>query len=276
MPQLAARPGPVPRRRARHRAARPTTSSSASTRWRRRAPAGSNGVIFTPWLNGERTPVDDHTVRAGWHNLSLATTAGRPGARRARGRGVQQPLAARRGREVRAAGRSTGSTSSAAARSSALWCQIHADVMDREIRQVEHPIRANARGAALLAALALGHSTVEEISRQGRDHRDVHAAPRRTAPSTTSCSASSARSTSRTRRCTAGSTPTREEGRRTSRRRRVGRAAGRGWRARGSRSRHPSGRSAGASTGVTDRALNSGWGWMPMARSPTSNAAMGQ
>jgi xylulokinase len=47
-----------------------------------------------------------------------------------------------------------------------LWCQIHADVMDREIRQVEHPIRANARGAALLAALALGHSTVEDISRK--------------------------------------------------------------------------------------------------------------
>jgi len=39
-----------------------------------RVPAGSNGVVFTPWLNGERTPVDDHTLRAGWHNMSLATT----------------------------------------------------------------------------------------------------------------------------------------------------------------------------------------------------------
>ena len=33
-----------------------------------------NGVIFTPWLNGERTPVDDHRLRGGWHNLSLRTT----------------------------------------------------------------------------------------------------------------------------------------------------------------------------------------------------------
>ena len=38
---------------------------------------------------------------------------------------------------------------------SPLWCRIMADVLDREIVQVEHPIRANARGAALLAGLAL-------------------------------------------------------------------------------------------------------------------------
>jgi xylulokinase len=47
-----------------------------------------------------------------------------------------------------------------------LWCQIHADVMDREIRQVDHPIRANARGAALLASLALGHCTVADLSKK--------------------------------------------------------------------------------------------------------------
>ncbi|HTZ07925.1 MAG TPA: FGGY-family carbohydrate kinase, partial [Acidimicrobiales bacterium] len=37
-------------------------------------PAGANGAMFTPWLNGERSPVDDHTIRGGFHNLSLATT----------------------------------------------------------------------------------------------------------------------------------------------------------------------------------------------------------
>ena len=45
-----------------------------------------------------------------------------------------------------------------------LWCQIHADVLDREIRQVEHPIRANARGAALLASVALGHVQANDLS----------------------------------------------------------------------------------------------------------------
>ena len=37
------------------------------------AAPGSGGVIFAPWLNGERTPVDDHTIRGGWHNVSLRT-----------------------------------------------------------------------------------------------------------------------------------------------------------------------------------------------------------
>ena len=47
---------------------------------------------------------------------------------------------------------------------SELWCQIHADVLDREIRRVAHPIRANARGAALLASIALGHCSVADLS----------------------------------------------------------------------------------------------------------------
>ena len=34
-------------------------------------PAGSGGVIFTPWLFGERTPVEDSTLRAGFFNQSL-------------------------------------------------------------------------------------------------------------------------------------------------------------------------------------------------------------
>jgi xylulokinase len=49
-----------------------------------------------------------------------------------------------------------------------LWCQIHADVLDRPIRQVEHPIRANARGAALIGALALKLISIDDISRRVR------------------------------------------------------------------------------------------------------------
>ena len=30
------------------------------------APPGSHGVIFTPWLYGERTPVEDRFVRGGF------------------------------------------------------------------------------------------------------------------------------------------------------------------------------------------------------------------
>ena len=37
------------------------------------APAGSEGLIFTPWLAGERSPVEDKHLRAAFLNLSLRT-----------------------------------------------------------------------------------------------------------------------------------------------------------------------------------------------------------
>ena len=36
------------------------------------SPVGAGKVIFTPWLNGERSPVDDRRARGGFHNVSLA------------------------------------------------------------------------------------------------------------------------------------------------------------------------------------------------------------
>jgi len=125
-------------------------------------PAGSNGVIFTPWLNGERTPIDDHTIRAGWHQLGLGTN--RADLVRSVLEGValnsRWLLEAVEGFIKAPFGHLNFIGGGA---NSDLWCQIHADVMDREIRQVEHPIRANARGAALLAAVALGRLTPDEI-----------------------------------------------------------------------------------------------------------------
>ena len=47
---------------------------------------------------------------------------------------------------------------------SEIWCQIHADVLDRRIRQVKDPILANVRGAALLASAALGYIRYDEIA----------------------------------------------------------------------------------------------------------------
>ena len=37
-----------------------------------KVPAGSNNLIYTPWLIGERSPVDDATIRGGLYNLSFA------------------------------------------------------------------------------------------------------------------------------------------------------------------------------------------------------------
>jgi xylulokinase len=44
-----------------------------------------------------------------------------------------------------------------------VWCQIFADVMNLEIKQVADPIYANARGAAWIAAAGLGEITFGDI-----------------------------------------------------------------------------------------------------------------
>ena len=107
-------------------------------------------MIFTPWLNGERTPVDDHTLRGGWHNLSLATT------RAELVRSVLEGVAYNSRWLLGYVEKFIGQPFPwlhfiGGGAQSELWCRIMADVLDRAIRQVEHPIRANARGAALLA-----------------------------------------------------------------------------------------------------------------------------
>ena len=126
------------------------------------APAGSGGLIYTPWLYGERSPVADGTIRAGFHNMSLRT--GRAELIRSVYEGVAfntrwllhylERFIGQRCDPIRYIG--GGATSS-------LWCQIMADVLDREIHQVVEPRACNARGAALLAAIGLGHLRVEDI-----------------------------------------------------------------------------------------------------------------
>ncbi|MGO9874223.1 MAG: xylulokinase [Acidimicrobiia bacterium] len=128
------------------------------------APAGSSGVIFTPWLNGERTPVDDHRLRGGWHDLSLQTT------RADLVRSVLEGVAYNSRWLLGCVERFTGKQFPAlnfigGGAQSPLWCQIMADVLDRPIHQVAHPIRANARGAAALAAIALGQTTLDDVAR---------------------------------------------------------------------------------------------------------------
>lgn len=125
-------------------------------------PAGSDGLIFTPWLYGERTPVENHTIRGGFFNQSLTTS--RAHMVRAVFEGVaynskwllahvekfvKRPLP-----EIRAVGGGAQSE---------LWCQIMADVLNRTIHQMENPLQANTRGVALLTAVALGEMKATEM-----------------------------------------------------------------------------------------------------------------
>jgi xylulokinase len=119
------------------------------------APPGSDGLIFLPWLNGERTPVDDRLIRGGFANQTLETT--RAQVVRAVLEGVAYNSRWLRVSVERFIKRPLGPVNmiGGGARSD-LWCQIHADVLDRAIRRVEDPMFAGARGAAFQAAVALG------------------------------------------------------------------------------------------------------------------------
>jgi xylulokinase len=130
-----------------------------------RAPAGAGRVLFTPWLNGERVPVDDRTVRGGFHNLSLGTTGDE--LIRAVYEGVAYNSRWLLDAVERFVGRDLDTLAfiGGGARSP-VWSQIHADVLNRTVRQIADPQHANVRGAAFIAFLALGLADVDDLARR--------------------------------------------------------------------------------------------------------------
>ncbi|MGD0855185.1 MAG: FGGY-family carbohydrate kinase [Dehalococcoidia bacterium] len=127
-----------------------------------RTPAGSNGVIYTPWIWGERAPVEDKTLRAGLYNLALHNT--RADIVRAFLEGIAfntrwllLPVEKFLGRKVNVINMVGGGAQSD------VWCQIFADVMNVEINQVAEPVYANARGAAWIAAVGLEEINFADI-----------------------------------------------------------------------------------------------------------------
>jgi xylulokinase len=116
---------------------------------------GSGGLMYLPWLHGERSPIDDPHVRGGFAGLSLSHDQGHLVRAVLEGvafntRWLQVHLEANLGRLL-----DSVTVVGGGARSE-LWCQIHADVLGRPVRQVEAPQMANARGAGLSALVALG------------------------------------------------------------------------------------------------------------------------
>ncbi len=127
-----------------------------------RVPAGSNGVLYTPWIWGERAPVEDRSLRAGLYNLSIHND--RADIIRAFFEGVAfntrwllSPVEKFLGRGI-----SRINLAGGGGRSS-VWCQIFADVLDVQVRQVKEPIQVNARGAAWIAAAGLGEISFSDL-----------------------------------------------------------------------------------------------------------------
>jgi xylulokinase len=127
-------------------------------------------LLYAPWLCGERSPVDDPTLRAGLLNISLQHS--REDMIRAFLEGVAlntrwmaTPLNRFLGKpldQITIVG--GGGTSD-------VWCQIFADVLGIPVRQPEAPIQANAIGAALIAGVGIGALSFDDIPHLTRVRR---------------------------------------------------------------------------------------------------------
>ena len=127
-----------------------------------KVPPGSHGLMYMPWIYGERSPVDDRNARAALFNISLENT--REDIIRAFLEGVAlntrwliSPAEKFLGRKLTQLNFVGGGAKSD------VWSQILADVLDLDIRQVRDPVQANARGAAFIASVGLGYMAFEEI-----------------------------------------------------------------------------------------------------------------
>lgn len=117
-------------------------------------PAGSNGVIFTPWLHGNRCPFEDPNSRGMFFNISLDT--GKSELIRAVVEGVcfhlrwfieTEDKKIKTSEKIRFVG--GGALSD-------ITCQILADITGRTIETVESPQNIGSVGAAIVIAVGTG------------------------------------------------------------------------------------------------------------------------
>jgi xylulokinase len=131
------------------------------------SPPGANGVLFTPWLAGERSPVGNKRLRAGFSNLSVTTTTADLV------RAVMEGVASNSAWLFKYVEKFAGRTLSpirilGGGAQSTLWCQIYADTLAREVEQVPQPLLAQMRGVALLASATITHRRLNDVTAHER------------------------------------------------------------------------------------------------------------
>jgi len=145
-------------------------------------PAGSHGVIFTPWMHGNRCPFEDPNARGIFFNISLET--GKRDMIHAVIEGIGYHLKwllEAQEKKVTTSGtiRFVGGGALAP-----LTCQTISDILGREIETVENPQNVGALGAAVIVAVGLGIlDNIEEANKlitanqiyfPNAAHRKVH------------------------------------------------------------------------------------------------------
>lgn len=117
-------------------------------------PAGSNGVIFTPWLHGNRCPFEDANARGMFYNISLET--GKTELIHAVLEGICYHLRWQLEAQEKKIKTSDVIRFVGGGALAPLTCQVLSDILGREIETVDNPQNVGSVGAALVAAVGLG------------------------------------------------------------------------------------------------------------------------
>lgn len=120
----------------------------------RDVPAGSNGVIFTPWLHGNRCPFEDPNARGIFFNISLET--GKTEMIHSVLEGVCYHLRWQLEAQEEKITTSKVIRLVGGGALAPLTCQILADILGREVETVPSPQNVGAVGAAVVMAVGLG------------------------------------------------------------------------------------------------------------------------
>ncbi|MBR2619588.1 MAG: carbohydrate kinase, partial [Firmicutes bacterium] len=117
-------------------------------------PAGSNGVMFTPWLHDNRNPFEDPDARGMFFNLGLESTA--EDMIHAVIEGVCLHLRWQMTAMTKLTPPSEVIRFVGGGTQAPLTCQILADVLGRKVETVDSPQNAGSVGAAAVMAVGLG------------------------------------------------------------------------------------------------------------------------
>ncbi|MDR0663049.1 MAG: FGGY-family carbohydrate kinase, partial [Spirochaetaceae bacterium] len=136
----------------------------------RKVPAGSNGVVFTPWLHGNRCPFEDSGARGIFFNIGLET--GKTALIRSVVEGIAFHCRYMLEAQKRKIETSEIIIACGGGALSPVVCQILADIIGHKVITRPEPQNVGALGAAVLIAKAIGKiSSIEGAKDLLPEHR---------------------------------------------------------------------------------------------------------